>query len=410
MRAAPSNPGTKILSNLSSIVHVLVTMVIGYLISLRPTLSLELAQVAAFAVTSKLFSMAFAEDSKASRKTRIYSTIVLASSILLLTGLSSFEIILGILILGLYVVYPFCKERAPFDVVHHGLRYVFLFILGLGSQAFWNGTTFMAISAILLFSFAGELLAALRWGSDLRESTTSILGIKRSLVAIILLVFAASLVASFVMNNMFEFPMPFNGTLVPFYLIPALALDLYLTVPLMKKLNAEQVEAFHLVRKKEVIGLIVALLLIIVVFQTGRLSTTATADSTDYSFTVNIRTFIAGPHSWDVPWIIFNYVNQDNYYYVVLHKDGTLELSEKLDGQSRFCLSWCATRLSPFEWHKFQIVLNQTTVNVNLDGKYQLTAPRELAAQNSRIIISPSPPIQDPPIWIACSCSITVNQ
>jgi hypothetical protein len=401
-------PWTKVLSNVSSIVHVLVTVFFGYLISLRPTVSLDFLIVSTFVVTSKLFSIVFAEDRNASKKTRIYSTIALALLILLLTQLSSFEIIIGVLILVLYSLYPLCNGKAPFDVIHHALRYIFLFILGFGSQAFWNETALMTISAIVLFSLAGELLAGLGKGGDFPKSAASLLGIKRSLTAITSLIFVASLIASLVMNNLFEFPIPINGTLVPFYVIPALALDLYLTIPLMRKLNAKHVEAFHLMRRKEVAALVVMSLVILIVFQTGRIGTTLKVNSRDYSFNVGIRTFIAGPHSWDVPWIVFNYVNEDNYCYVVFHKEGTLELSQKIDGQFRRYVSSCTTQLTPFEWHNFQFVLNATAITVELDGKYQLTAPRELLAENSSIVISPSTPNQYGPIWIACTYRITL--
>ena len=406
----PLSPWTKVFSTLPSMVHVLVAVFFGYLISLRPTVSLDFILVSVFAVTSKLFSIVFAEERNASEKTRIYSTIVLAFLILLLTRLSSFEIIMGLLILMLYSVYPFCKGRAPFDAIHHALRYVFLFILGFGSQVFWNETALMTISAIVLFSLAGELLAGLGKTTDFPKSVASLLGIRRSLTAIISLIFVASLIASFAMNSLFEFPIPINGTFVPFYVIPALALDLYLTIPLMRKLNAKHVEAFHLVRRKELVALIAASLLILVVLQTGRIGTTVTVNSRDYSFNVGIRTFIAGPHSWDVPWIVFNYANEDNYYYLVFHKDGTLELSQKIDGQLRLYVSWCATQLTPFEWHDFQIVLNETTVTVNLDRQYQLTTPRELVTENSSIIISPTVPDQNGATWIACTYRITVNR
>ncbi|MGD0159830.1 MAG: hypothetical protein ABSB89_05985 [Candidatus Bathyarchaeia archaeon] len=399
-------PWTKVLSNLSSIVHVLVTVFFGYLISLRQTVSLDFFFVAVFVVTSKLFSIVFAEDRSASKKTIVYSTIVLALLILLLTRLSTFEIIMGLLILVLYSLYPLCNGKAPFDVLHHALRYIFLFILGFGSQAFWNESALMTISAIVLFSLAGELLAGLAKGSDFPKSAASLLGTRGSLTAITSLIFVATLISSFVMNNLFEFPIPINGTLVPFYVIPALAIDLYLTIPLMRKLNAKHVEAFHLMRRKEVAALVVMSLVILVVFQTGRIGTTVTVNSTDYSFNVGIRTFIAGPHSWDVPWIVFNYVNEDNYYYVVFHKEGALELSQKIDGQLRLYVSSCATQLTPFEWHNFQIVLNATTVTVELDGKYRLTTPRELYAENSSIIISPTTP--NLALWIACSYRITL--
>jgi hypothetical protein len=361
-----------------------------------------------FAVTSKLFAIMFTESRNASKKTRIYSTIALALLIPLLTPLSSFEIIMGLSILVLYSVYPLCNGKAPFDVIHHALRYVFIFILGFGSQAFSNETALLTIFAIVLFSVAGELLAGLGKSKDSTiKNAASFLGIKRSLVAIISLIFIASLIASFVLNNLFEFPIQFNGTFVPFYIIPALALDLFLTKPLMKKLNEKHVDVFHLMRRKEVIAMVFTLLLILVLFQVGRIGTTVTVNSRDYSFDVGIRTFIAGPLSWDVPWIVFNYVNEDNYYYVVFHKDGSLELSQKIDGQYQKYVSSCATQLTPFEWHNFQIVVNETTVTVSLDGEYQVTTSRQLVAETSSIIISPSTPNQVG-FWIACTYHITL--
>ncbi len=399
------SPWTRLLSNLSSIVHVLLTVFFGYLISLRPTIN---PLVFVFAVTSKLFAMMFAEDRNASKKTRIYSTIALALLIPLLTQLSSFEIIIGVLILMLYSLYPICNGRAPFDVIHHALRYIFIFILGYGSQAFWNDTALLAILAIVLFSLAGELLAGLGKGRDSIKNAASLLGIKRSLAAIISLIFIASLIASFVLNNLFEFPIQVNGTFVPFYIIPALALDLFLTKPLMKKLNEKHVDAFHLIRRKEVTAMVAMSLLILVVFQTGRIGTRVAVSSRDYSFDVGIRTLIAGAHSWDVPWIVFDYVNEDNYYYVVFHKDGILELSQKMDGQYRQYISSSATQLTPFQWHDFQIVLNETTVAVKLDGEYQVTTSRHRVAETSSIIISPSTPNPNG-IWIACTYRINVN-
>jgi len=402
------SPWTRLLSKLSSILHVLLTMFFGYLISLRPTISLDFFLISTFVITSKVFAIMFAEDRDASKKTRIYSAIALASLVPLLIQLSSFEIIMGVLILILYALYPICSGRAPFDVIHHALRYIFIFILGFGSQAFWNETALLTILAIVLFSLAGELLAGLGKGSDSIKSTVSLLGIKRSLAAIISLIFIASLIASFAFNIMFEFPIQFDSTFVPFYIIPALALDLFLTIPLMKKLSEKHVDSFHLMRRKEVAAIVVISLIILVVFQTGRIATTVTVSSRDYSFNVGIRTFIAGPHSWDVPWIVFGYVNEDNYYYVVFHKDGILELSQKIDGQYQLYISWCATRLTPFEWHNFQIVLNETTIAVRLDGEYQVASSRQLTAETSSIIISPSIPSPNGPIWIACTYHITL--
>jgi hypothetical protein len=398
---------TRLLSNLPSIVHVLLAVFFGYVISLAGPRATINPLVFVFAVTSKLFAMMFAEDRSASKKMRIYSTIALALSIPLLTQLSSFEIVIGVLILMLYSLYPICNGRAPFDVLHHALRYILIFLLGYGSQAFWNETALLAILAIVLFSLAGELLAGYGKDRDSIKNAASLLGIKRSLAAIISSIFIASLLTSFVFNNLFEFPIQFNETSIPFYIIPALALDVFLTQPLMKELNEKHVDAFHLIRRKEVTAMIAILLVILVVFQTGRVGTIVAVNSRDYSFDVGIRTIIAGPHSYDVPWIVFDYVNADNYYYVVFHKDGILELSQKMDGHYQRYISSCTTQLTPFQWHDFQIVLNETTVTVKLDGEYQLTASRHPIVEISKIIISPSTP-NPTGIWIASIYRITV--
>jgi hypothetical protein len=385
--------------------HVLVTVFAGYLISAfvsaRPLDPLVLL----FAVVSKLFSMAFVEDKDASKKTRVFSTIALASLFPLLIGLSTFGMITGVLILVLYSLYPLVDGRAPFDVVHHVLRYVFLFVLGFGSQAFFSETALLAILAIALFSVAGELLAGLRKNVNGR-SAASLLGVKRSLLVIVSSIFIASLMAVFVLNALFEFPIDIDGAFVPLYIVPVLAVDVFLTMHLMKLLGARRVDPFHLMRRKELVVLLIASLSILVLFQTGSVSPVVAVKSRDYSFDVGIRTFISGPNSWDVPWIVFDWVNEDNYYYVVFHKDGVLELSQKMNGQTTVYVSSVKTPLTPFEWNSFHIVLNETTVAVRLDGEYQVATTRHFLSDPSSTISIVHPT----GFWITCTYSITIDQ
>jgi hypothetical protein len=396
-------------SHMSSLIHVFLTAFFGYLISSRLAISpFVFVFVSVFVVMSKLFSMMFAEDRAASKKTRIYSTIAFASLTPLLIALSPFEIVMGVLILIIYSLYPICSGKAPFDVMHHALRYIFIFILGYGSLGFFNATALLAMLAVVLFSFAGELLAGLGKRNDSGKSVASFLGIKKSMTATIFLIFVASLMASLVLNHLFEFPIQISQTSIPFYIIPALATDLYIAKPLMKARGEKRVDPFHLIRKNEVVVVVVSLLLILVMFQTGRIGTKVTVASRNFSFDVHIRTIIAGANSWDVPWIVFDYTNEDNYYYVVFHKDGVLELSQKIDGQYLRYVSSVKTQLTPFQWNIFHVVLNETTVSVGLDGEYQATAPRRLEADTSSVIISPTIP-NAAGIWIMCVYSININ-
>jgi hypothetical protein len=313
--------------------------------------------------------------------------------------------IIGVLILVLYSLYPLVDGRAPFDVVHHVLRYVFLFALGFGSQAFFGETALLAILAIALFSVAGELLAGLRKNVNGR-SAASLLGVKRSLIVIVSSIFIASLMAVFVLNALFEFPIDINGAFVPFYIVPVLAVDVFLTMHLMKLLGTRGVDPFNLMRRKELVVLLLASLSILVLFQTGSVSPVVAVKSRDYSFDVGIRTFISGPNSWDVPWIVFDWVNEDNYYYVVFHKDGVLELSQKMNGQTTVYVSSVKTPLTPFEWNSFHIVLNETTVAVRLDGEYQVATTRHFLSDPSSTISIVHPT----GFWITCTYSITIDQ
>ena len=404
-----SNTWAKLVSCILSIVHVLLTVFVGYLIyALISEGPARNPLVFVFAAVSKFFAVIFTEDKNAPKKTRIYSIIALASLFPLLIELTTFEVIMGVLILILYSLYPLVDGKAPFDVMHHVLRYVFIFVLGYGSQAFFNETALLAILAIALFSLAGELLAGLGKNSDTSKNAASLLGIKRSLIVIVSSVFVASLMAAFVFNDLFEFPIQINGTLIPFYIIPVLAVDLFLTIPLMKVLNGKHVDPFRLVRKKELIAVLIVSLSVLVVFQTGRISTTIAVNSRNYSFEVDMRTFIAGPHDWDVPWIVFNYVNENNFYYVILHKDGILELSLKMNG-TIYYESALKTQLTPFQCLNFHISLNETTVNVRLNGEYQVSTTRYLVSDNSSIIISPSTLHPQTGMWIASTYSININ-
>ncbi len=399
--AYPFNSLTRLLFYISSIMHTLLTVFFGYLISFRPTIN---PLIFLFALTSKLFAIMFVEDRNASKKMKICSIIALALTILLLKEFSSFEMIIGFLILMLYCLYPISNGKTPFDIIHHALRYVLIFILGYGEQTFNDETALLALLMIALFSLAGELLAGLRWDRNFSKSTVSFLGIKKSLMIIISLIFVTSFLASYVFNKAFEFPIQFNRTFIPFYIIPALALGLYLTKPLVKALNEKNIDAFHLIRKKEIKVMILMSLLVLVIFETVRISTKVVVSSRNYSIDLGIRTIIAGKNSWDVPWIVFDYINEDNYCYIVFHKDGILELSQKMDGRYERYVASLKTQLTPFQWHNFYIVLNETSIVVTLDEKYKVTTSRHLTGDAFSIIISPS--LCN---WLACIYSINIT-
>ena len=400
-----SDAWARLISCFSSLMHVLLTVFAGFLVSSLVSGRQDMNPlVFVFAAASKLFAVAFTEKMNGSRKMRIYSAAAFACLLFLLMGLAPFEIVIGVLILMLYCLYPVVDGKAPFDVMHHVFRYVFIFILGYWSQAFFNGTALLAILAIALFSVAGELLAGLGKDGGARKGAASLLGIRRSLIAVVSSVFIASLLSAFVFNDLFEFPIPIYDVSIPFYVIPALVIDVFLTLPMMKALNGKSLDPFRLTRRKELIAVFIAALLILAVLQAERIGTVVAVDSSNYSFDVGIRTFIAGPNDWDVPWIIFDYVDEGNYYYVVFHKNGVLELSQMSNGQMLNYQSSVKTRMSPFQWHNFRVLLNKTTIVVTLDGKYQVSTARRSAYDRSSVKVSAQNSS------VLCLCTINISQ
>ena len=402
------NTLTRLVSHLSSLMHVLLTVFMGYLISASTSTRPMIAPlIFVFVGASKLFTIAFTENKETSHKSRIYLTIALASLLPILIGLTSFEIIVGVLILMLYFLYPLVDGKAPFDVMHHVLRYFFIFTLGYGSQAFQNEIAVLAILAIAFFSVAGELAAGLKKNSRVVKNTASLLGIKGSLIVTASSILIASLVSAFAINGLAEFPIQINQTSIPFYVMPALAIDLFLMMPLMKILTGKCPDPCQLMRRRELVVILMIAISVLVLLQTVRISTEVQVDSRNYSFDVGIRTFIAGANSWDVPWILFDYLNENNYYILVFQKDGILELSQKIDGETIYFESFLKTQLTPFQYHNFHIVLNDTTLVIRLDQEYSMSATRNLEpTPRSRESIMISRPTG---FWITFTYTMNVN-
>jgi hypothetical protein len=357
-----------------------------------------------FVAVSKLITIAFTENEKACKKRRIYLAIALALLLPLLLGLTTFEFVVGALILVIYSVYPLVDGKAPLDILHHVLRYFLIFMLGYGSEAFLNKTTLLAISAVALFSIAGELAAGVKKDNSAKRSTASLLGTNISLTVIVSSIPIATIMATFVLNDLVEFPIQISGISFPVYVVPALALDVFLMTPLTKVLTGKCPDPCNLMRRRELIAIFMISLSVLVLFQTGRISTEVKVNSRDYSFDVSIRTFIAGPNTWDVPWIVFDYVNDDNYYYLVLHKDGFLEISKKIDGKISYYESSVKTQSTPFQCHNFHILLNETNVLVTLDGEHSLSTTRHSASGPFSILIS-----RPTGFWITFTYSINLN-
>ena len=86
-----------------------------------------------------------------------------------------------------------------------------------------------------------------------------------------------------------------------------------------------------------------------------RVNLTGTAQGPDYTVKVGMQTIVTGPRTSDGQWITFNYGGPNDYYYLLLHTDGVLELSRDANGTFYKHLDDVQTDPpSPFNWHEYR--------------------------------------------------------
>ncbi len=124
-----------------------------------------------------------------------------------------------------------------------------------------------------------------------------------------------------------------------------------------------------------------------------------------YTVTVGMQTFVTGPDPWDGQWIIFNYQNTRNFYYVLLHTDGTLELAREVNGTRETNLSDAQTGLSPFVWHSYQIAVVGGEATVSVDGRVYESFP--VASPGGEVLISQSFPHTS--LWVVRVTELQVS-
>jgi len=293
-------------------------------------------------------------------------------------------------ILIFYSLYLIFKRRAPFKFIHHTLRYVLLFFFAYNKSDVNDMIVQMALLAIILFSVAGELVS---W--PIEETPDKIVispsGRKRSYIVAVISIVVASLLSVYVLNGLFEFPIRVGSTYLSFYLIPFLIVTSVLVKPIIKAVQEGQANLHYSHGKRELVIMTTIFLIISTISAVGAENVMdVEINSESYVLDSEIWTMIAGKESWDVPWIFFDYVDQDDFHYLLLHKNGILELGRVVNGKEKIYLASAKTDLSPFQPHNFHITLNKTTIFINLDDKYQLITTRNPPYRNIRVKITRS--------------------
>ncbi len=87
-----------------------------------------------------------------------------------------------------------------------------------------------------------------------------------------------------------------------------------------------------------------------------------------YAITVRMRTSTPGSQIWNVGRIIYRYVNESNYYAVLLKTNGELELAKMQNGAWISYLAVNNTGLNPEDWHTYRIVTFRNETEVYVDG------------------------------------------
>lgn len=306
--------------------------------------------------------------------------IFLTISVFLLFFLPLRSIALGIagLIFGFTYSWGIRAKLKPFlDLAYHGVLNTFPFVMGYTLYEPFDENCLLLSAAIFLVGAVPEIMQEIRdYDVDrvFGKTTVVMLGKRKSLILCLGFMLVWFLVVAKVLDRLLSFPITLFGFRVPFQFLVLPPLSLFLLTPLIRGILSEayQKDVHKRLRKR---GLVV---LIILVSSSAAIFTYSSMtylygdpDYENYVVGLDIRTVIAGPESWNVPFIRFRYLDEANHYCLLLHKNGMLELTKVVASERTF-LAFFKTELSPFDWHSFDIILNGPSIKVSVDGALYL--------------------------------------
>lgn len=352
---------------LTSLAHVAATVLFGELLNLSQVPGLLLI---GFALTSKTFALFAGENERFFKHLRWASVPLAIASLVFLAFLPVQDMVLGVAIMLLYLNYPRllkARERSPLDVLFHGTRYAILFWIGYGGAV--TGTSIAAASIVFCFGVAGELLVGLR-NNGKWKTTASIIGIASTVRIVNVLTFVLILLGSYLFSTVVNFPLLIGGVSIPVPLLIGIVVALFITRPVSRH---KSWIAPVSVRRREILVIAIVTLLFVGIPLTTRVDLASGASQSNYTVIVGMQLIVTGPHTFDGQWIIFNYRNPENYYYVLLHTNGTLELARDANGSVDAHLMDVQTGLSPFQWHEYNITVVGGIAQISVDGHLYIT-------------------------------------
>lgn len=323
-----------------------------------------------------------------SKRTATFIAIMFLAVSVFLLMLLPFRIIpLGIAGLLLSSTYSWgirAKFRPLLDVIYHASMCTLPFVMGYLLYRPFDENCLLGSFAICTTGALAELMQELRdydfddaWG----KTSATVLGKKKSLASCLVLIFVSVFLVYIIIDRTLFFSFNILGLNVPFQLVLLPPFSLILMKPLVSGMSREesQESVYKRFRKRKlVIFTVVLFSSVALIVYTSQNSLDIAINTKNYSFDLELRTLVAGRKDSDVPWIMFDYVDQNNFYYLILHTNSILELGHTVDGQYEGYITSVKTSRNPFQSNEFHISLNETTILITLDNQYELVAPRTL--------------------------------
>lgn len=356
---------------LTSLAHVAVTVVFGMFLNL-PRFEYPGPLIILFAVASKSFALFAGENERFFAHVRWAAIPLAVVSLVILAFLPPLDWLLGGVVMLLYWNYPRAlraREKSPLDVLFHGGRYSILFWMGYSGQV--APVALIGASLVFLFGVSGELLVGLRTRTNWK-TTASRLGTARTVRLVNVAAFLLIVLGSLIFSSVIDFPLMVGGFGIPVPLLVGICVAAFIVRPVSHR---KSTAAPLSVRRREVLVLALVGLVILGLPLGARVDISQNTPGANYRVNVTMQLIATGPHTWDGQWIVFDYQNPENYYYVLLHTNGNLELSRYVNGTTQSDLAYVQTGLSPFASQDYQITVDGGTVQVSIDGHQYINSP-----------------------------------
>lgn len=315
------------------------------------------------------------------RTTAIVALIFLTLSVSLLFLLPLNSIIIGFAGLTLCFTYSWgvrAKLKPFLDVAYHGVLPTLPFVMGYTLYKPFDETCLLLSIAVFILGAVTEVMQEIRdYDVDrtFGKTTVVVLGKRKSLTLCLGFMITWFLLLAAVFDRLLFFPVTIRGFIIPFQFLILPPVSMFISTPLIRGIMSKKYQkvVYEKFRKWGLVVIVILISSSFAIFVHGfKIYLYGDPEWENYTVKLKVRTVISGPENWSVAFIRFRYTDEDNHYYLLLSKDGVLELTKLVESMKTF-LAFVKTNLSPFEWHYFEILLEGPSIKVLVDGSIYLT-------------------------------------